>query len=236
MNKAEKEYKISYKIYYNERLKKSYFHNKLIHPLYIQVIFDRIPIIFKSYYFELFSKPRYAIHVSGKIFAPDIKQIISKEKAVIDFIINKNQQSFSLDIFKKEYNFYSRDLLDTLERDFSNYLYTFFHDAGLPFLAEIFRQEAPVSDPYKLIQDMKKALDPGFYKKLIDNSFYYAPPYLSLYSFAERFKANRLISLTVMEWLQPKTQEAFIRFFKKEYPHHIISETFKKIQQWLTGD
>jgi len=92
MNKAEKEYKISYKTYYNKRLKKSCFHNKLVHPLYIQVIFDRISIVFKSYYFELFSKPKYAIRVSGEIFAPDIKQIISEEKALIDFIINKNQQ------------------------------------------------------------------------------------------------------------------------------------------------
>jgi len=230
MNKAEKEYKISYKTYYNKRLKKSCFHNKLVHPLYIQVIFDRISIVFKSYYFELFSKPKYAIRVSGEIFAPDIKQIISEEKALIDFIINKNQQSFSLDIFKKEYTFYSKDLLDTLERDFSNYLYTFFYDDGLPFLAEIFRQGALVSDPYKIIQDMKKALDPKLYKKLIDNSFHYAPPYLSLYAFTERFKANHLISLTVMEWLQPKTQEAFIRFFKKEYPHYNITETFEKIQ------
>ncbi len=39
-----------------------------------------------------------------------------------------------------------------------------------------------------------------------------------------------------MKWEQPKTQEALIMFFEKEYPVHNITETFKKIRQRLTID
>jgi hypothetical protein len=234
MEHPGKEYKVTYKTYYNQRLKKSFFHTKLMHPLYIQVIFDRIPITFKSYYYDLFSKSKYAIQVAGQLYTPDIKQIIIKEKALLDFIINNNLQSFSLDLFKKEYAFYCRDLLDIMEGDFSNYLYTLFHDEGLPFLAETFQQGASVSVLYRLVQDMKKALDSRLYNKLIDNSFYYASPYLPLYAFTEKSKSNPPVSLTVMEWMRPETKEKFTVFFKKQYPEYDITETFRKIQQFIT--
>ena len=88
MEKITRQYKVTHKTYYNERLKKSLFHTKLMHPLYVQVIFDRIPIIFKSYYFDLFSKPKYAIRVAGQVFTPDIKEIIAKETTLLEFIID----------------------------------------------------------------------------------------------------------------------------------------------------
>jgi hypothetical protein len=101
MEKTGKEYKVTYKTYFNERLKKSQFHTRLMHPLYVQVIFDRIPIIFKSYYFDLFSKPKYAIRVAAQVFTPDIKEIIQKEEALIEFIIEKNRMIFRWNFLKK---------------------------------------------------------------------------------------------------------------------------------------
>ena len=47
MKKTDKEYKITYKTYYNDSLKKIFFHNILMYHLFIHVIFDRIPITFK---------------------------------------------------------------------------------------------------------------------------------------------------------------------------------------------
>ena len=101
MEKPGKAYKVTYKIYNNERLKKSFFHTKIMHPLYVQVTFDRVPIYFKSYYFDLFSKSKYAIQVAGQVFTPDIKEIIKKEEQLIEFIIDKNLNNFSIDLFKK---------------------------------------------------------------------------------------------------------------------------------------
>lgn len=59
-------YKVTYKTYFNERLKEVSFHGKLTHPLYIQVTFDRKTTFYKSYYFELFSKPKYLLLAAGK--------------------------------------------------------------------------------------------------------------------------------------------------------------------------
>jgi hypothetical protein len=233
MEKNKKEYKVAYKTYYNERLKKSSFHNKLVHPLYVQVTFDRVPIYFKSYYFDLFAKPKYAIQEAGQVFTPDVKGIIEKEENLAEFIIDKNLTHFSLQLFKKEYAFYSRDLLDIMEGSFLDYLFTFLQDEGLPFLADTIIKGAPEAKLYELIQDLKRSLNPELYKKLIENSFYYAPPYLPLYAFTLKPKRTPLVCLTVLEWQQPETKARFIDFFKNHYPGIDVSETLKRIEKWV---
>lgn len=233
MEKTSKSYKVTYKTYYNERLKKSFFHTKLMHTLYVQIIFDRIPIYFKSYFFDLFSKPKYAIRVAGQVFTPDIKEIIKKEETLIEFIIHKNSDDFSLDLFKKEYAFYSRDLLDIMEEDFLEYLFTFLHDQGLPFLADIIKKSASDCKPYDLAQDLKKALSATLYKTLTENSFYLAPPYLPLFAFTEKPKQTPFTIFTVKEWEQLQTKEKFIEFFKKKYPNNDVVEVLNKIQKWV---
>ena len=231
MEKDHKKYKITYKTYYNERLKQTQFHTKLMYPLYVQVIFDRIPIIFKSYYFDLFSKPRYAIRVAGEMFSPDVNDIIKKEEALIEFIIEKNKSSFSLDLFKKEYAFYSRDLLDLMEESFLHYLFTFLHDEGLPYLADTIKKGSSDCKAYDIVRDMKRVFNEKTYKKLIENSFYYAPPYLPLYAFTETPRATPLRSFSVMEWEQPGVKEEFISFFKKYYPGQDVEEAVSQIQK-----
>jgi hypothetical protein len=232
MPKPKKKYKVTYKTYFNERLKKNYFHNKLMYPLYVQITFDRIPIIFKSYYYDLFSKSKYAIEVAGQVFIPDIKEIIAKEKTLIEFIIDKNLQAFSLAVFKEQYAFYSRDLVDILEEPFLDYLFTFLQDEGLPSLAIALKKGASDCILYNLVQDMKRALTPALYNKLIENSFYYAPPYLPLFAFTEKSKQTPMQCLTVMEWQKPQTKEDFSKFFHNYYPNNDIAEILQAIQKW----
>jgi hypothetical protein len=231
MEKIGKEYKVTYKTYFNNRLKKSQFHTRLMHPLYVQVIFDRTPIIFKSYYFDLFSQPKYAIRVSGEVFTPDTKEIIQKEEALIEFIIEKNRTNFSLDLFKKEYAFYCRDLLDLMEAEFLDYLFTFLHDEGLPSLADAIKKGAANCKVYDIIRDMKSAFNDKTYKKLIENSFYYAPPYLPLYAFTEKPRRTPLTCLTIMEWEQPGTKDEFTAFFKKHYPNQSVEDAITEIHK-----
>ena len=234
MENTIKQYKVTYKTYFNERLQKSLFHTKLMHPLYVQIIFDRVPIIFKSYYYDLFSKSKYVIHVAEKVFTPDIKEIIQKEEKLIEFIIDKNLQKFSLDIFKKEYAFYSRDLPDIMEEDFLEYLFTFLHDEGMPFLANTLKKGASNAKLYDLMQNLKVAFNPELYKKLIENSFYYAPPYLQVYTIMLQLKTNQspLITLCVMDWEQ-SIQNTFTDFFKNTYPGYNVTEVIKKIKKFI---
>lgn len=229
----EKEYKVTYKTYYNDRLKQVNFHNKLTYPLYVQVTFDRKSIFFKSFFFDLFSKPKYAARIAGEVFGPDIKDIIKKEESLIEFIIDKNQDNFSLDLFKTEYAYYGRDLLDMMEPGFLEYLYTFFHDEGLPYLAETIKDGAFGCKLYELVKDFKSSLNPKLYQKLWDNSFYYSPPYLPLCAFNEKPQRTLLTAFTVMDWEHVGVKKRFLEFIQKNYPDIGASELVTEISKSL---
>lgn len=228
-----KTYKVSYKTYFNDRIKQVSFHGKLTYPLYVQVTFDRKSIFFKSYYFELFSKPRYVIFAAGMKGAPTIEQVIEKEQALLDFVADKLLSDFSLDRFKEEYTFYGKDLCDEMELGFIDYLFTFFQDKGMPALATTIMEGSKFRLVYEVVRDMKKALSKPLYDELIENSFYYAPPYLPLYGFMLQTKKWPMLSFTVMEWEDVGTNTKFADFVSKNYPDHTASELTERINKWL---
>lgn len=228
-----KTYKVSYKTYFNERLKQVSFHGKLTYPLYIQVTFDRKTIFFKSYYFELFSKPRYFLSVAGLTGGPSIEDIIKKENSLIDFIIDKNLSDFSLDLFKKEYAYYSKDLCDVTEDGFIDYMYVFFQDKGMPAFAVMVQQGSRFRIVYDVVRDMKRAFNKPLYDELVENSFYYAPPYLPLYGFMQQTKKWPMLSLTVLEWEDEKTKVQFADYVQKYYPNIDLKEVMEQVNKWL---
>ena len=228
-----KTYKVSYKTYFNERLKQVSFHGKLTYPLYIQVTFDRKTIFFKSYYFELFSKPRYFLSVAGLTGGPSIDDIIKKENALIDFIIDKNLSDFSLDLFKQEYAYYSKDLCDVTEEGFIDYMYVFFQDKGMPTFAVMVQQGSRFRIVYDVVRDMKRAFNKSLYDELVENSFYYAPPYLPLYGFMQQTKKWPMLSLTVLEWEEEKTKAQFANYIQKYYPDMDLKEVMEQVNKWL---
>jgi hypothetical protein len=230
MNKT---YQVSFKTYFNDRLKEVPFHGKLTYPLYVQVTFDRKSIFFKSYYFEVFSKPRYVLFMGGKQHGPKLDDVIAKENSLVEFIIDKCLSDFSLDRFKKEYAFYSRDLCDITEDGFSEYLFTFFNDKGMPALATALREGGRFRILYKVVRDLKGALNRPLYDELIENSFYYAPPYLPLYGFMSQSKDWPMLTLTVMEWADEKTKADFVDYLHKYYPGKDSCEVVKLVNKWV---
>jgi hypothetical protein len=230
----DKEYRVTYKTYYNDRLKQVNFHGKVTYPLYVQVTFDRKSIFFKSYFFDLFSKPKYAVRIAGEVFGPDIKDIIKKEESLIEFIIDKNQDNFSLDLFKTEYAYYGRDLLDMMEGGFLDYLYTFLYDEGLPYLAETVKAGAYGCKLYELVKDFKRSFNPKLYQKLWENSFYYSPPYLPLCAFNEKPQRSLLTAFTVMDWEQVKVKESFSEFMEKNYPEQNVKDLLMLIDKKIS--
>ncbi|NLR63264.1 hypothetical protein HGH92_03005 [Chitinophaga varians] len=228
-----KTYKVSYKTYFNERLKQVSFHGKLTYPLYIQVTFDRKTIFFKSYYFELFSKPRYFLSVAGLTGGPSIEDIIKKENSLIDFIVEKILSDFSLDLFKQEYAYYSKDLCDVTEEGFIDYMYIFFQDKGMPAFAVMVQQGSRFRIVYDVVRDMKRAFNKPLYDELVENSFYYAPPYLPLYGFMQQTKKWPMLSLTVLEWEDEKTKVQFADYVQKYYPNMDLKEVMEQVNKWL---
>jgi hypothetical protein len=225
--------KITFKTYLNDRLNQVDFHGVFTFPLYVQLTYKRKTIFFKSYYFELFSKDRYFLKVPGVgSKGPDLEQVIEKENELIDFIIAKHKDDFSLDLFKQAYAYYSKDLCDLAEKEFINYLHTFFWDEGMPALGDIFKHGSKNVIAYDAVRDMKRSFNKPLYEKLLENSFYYAPPYLPIYGFMAQFKRWPMLCLTVMEWERPETQTAFRAYTALYYANMPADELVIQVNKW----
>jgi len=222
--------KISYKTYYNDRLKQVDFHGRVTYPLYVQVTYERKTIFFKSYYFELFSKPRFFLDVPGAgSKVPELELAIRKEHEVIDFIINKHQDDFSLEIFKDAYNYYSKDVCDLAESGFRDYLFTFFWDVGSPHLGDLVKHGGKSVVAYDLVRDFKRNFQKEKYDKLVKNSFEHAPPYLPLYGFMSERKRWPELCLTMMEFRDLETAVEFRAYVERVYPGVNVLELAKEV-------
>jgi len=225
--------KISYKTYPNDRLKQVDFHGTLVYPLYVQVTYDRKPIYFKSYYFELFSKPRYLLTVPGVASkAPAMEQIIEEENNLINFIIEKHRDDFSLEIFKTAYSYYSKDMCDVMEGGFVDYLHTFFWDEGNPTLGDVLLKGCSSVIAFDVVRDFKRIMSKEQYDKLVGNSLYYAPPYLPVYGFMARQKRWPMLIITMRELEQPETLKEFVGFIHQNYPQRPFEEILEMVRNW----
>ncbi len=203
-------------------------------PLYVQVTFARKTHFFKSYYFELFAKDRYFLKIPGTSIAegPGLLQVIYMETEVIKFITEKHRDNFSLERFRKEYDYYSKDLCDELESGFIDYLYTFFYDEGQPALAVTIKAGSKFTVAFDIVRDLKKGLNKTLYEKLITNSFYYAPPYLPVYSFMKEVKKWPMLCLTRKEWELAETKKAFKAYVKSHYPEMDADKVIEQIDHY----
>lgn len=225
--------KISYKTYLNDRLKQVSFHGEPTYPLYVQVTYERKTIYFKSYYFELFSKPRYLLTVPAVgTKAPSIEEIIEQENEVISFIIEKHKDDFSLELFKTAYTYYSKDLCDVMERGFIQYLHVFFWDEGNPALGDVLLNGCSKVVAFDVVRDFKRTLNKPLYDRLVTNSLYYAPPYLPLYGFMTQTKRWPMLLLTVRELEQPENLRAFMEYVIKFYPDRPADQLLELVAKW----
>ena len=229
----KKIYQVTYKVYHNERIKKVSFHGKLVYPLYIRLTFDRRSTEYKSNMFDLFMKPKYGIRVSGQVYPPSIEKVIQREEKLIEFVIDRHPDDFSLEVFKQEYDHYSRDLLDEMETGFMNYIQTFFEDEGMPNLGDVLANSRWEVSLYEVIRDLKMALKPDLYQRLIDHSFHYAPPYFPLHQFIETPLRPPLTVLTVMDWEILSTKKRFSDFMERNYPRQDLKGTLEQVDEWL---
>jgi len=67
---------------------------------------------------------------------------------------------------------------------------------------------------------------------LINNSFDYAPPYLPLYGFMQQTKKWPMLSLSVMEWEDPRVKAAFMEYVKTCYPDRNRNEVLAQVENW----
>lgn len=225
-------YQVTYKVYPNERLKKVSFHGKLVFPLYLRLTFDRRTTEYRSKLFDLFMQAKYAIRISGEIFPPPIEKVIEREEKLIEFIIDRHSGDFSLELFKRDYEYYSRDLLNEMESGFAIYLDTFFDDEGMPSLGDALANNYLEVSLHDVTLDLKRAIKPELYQRLIDQSFLHAPPYFPLFQFAEKKFGRPLTALTLVDWENISTRERLLDFIKKTYPQHETT-LLDQIDKWV---
>jgi len=224
---------VTYKTDFNERLKQVSFHGEDTYPLYVQITFMRKTYYFKSYYFELLSSPRFSLTVAGITEGPSIQDAIEMELEVCKFIIERHPDDFSLDLFKKEYAFYSKDLCEIMENAFLDYLFVFFNDEGASTFATTIAIGGRYRIAFELVRDMKRVLSKPVYEKLIENAFFYAPPYLIIYGFMNQLKRWPLLCLTVMEWESEIIQAKFIDYLRQNHANRKPEEVKAQIQKWI---
>lgn len=103
----------------------------------------------------------------------------------------------------------------------------------MPAFAVTVREGSRYRIAYDVVRDMKRAFTKSLYDELVENSLYYAPPYMPLYGFMQQTKRWPMLSLTVMEWETGDTQTAFIEYLQKYYPQNDAGEIKEQIEKWL---
>lgn len=225
-----KTYQVTYKTYFNERVNPVDFHRKQTYPLYVQVTYNRQTIFFKSAFFDLLSIKRPML-TSARMLPPTVEDASRMEEELIECIVLKHTDDFDLELFKREYQYYTRELETLLEASFIDYLTTFFEDKGKATFARLIQTgSSKLIVPY-LLHDMKGILTPKIYEELIENSLYHAAPYIPLIHFTQQFKQWPFMFLTVKEWEDPGTQAAFTAYCEQRYPQVPAADFLKDINK-----
>jgi len=223
---------LTYKLTLNERLKPVTFHGREIFPLYLRVTYNRVPTFFKSYYFDLLKPSKH------NFSKPPLNEVMEAEKKVIEFVVAKigSDPNLSLELFKKQYDYFSRDLVSVMEKDFKSYLVTFFQDEGYPVFASTIKFPDNILKCDDLLYDLKSVLKPSLFAKLLENAVEYAPPYIPIAAFARKLKDNLLGILPVFLWNNEDTKKSFRNTLTKEFPAYSYLKIFDYIEQIESQD
>lgn len=225
----KKHLKFSYKVYTNTRLQMVPFHGQLTAPLYIQLIYNKRPIYFKSAYFSQLSSPKYSVRSILGHQAPAISQVTNLEEKLLEYLSKKYINSFDLDALKADYYVLSQDLLFHLEEGFQRFMVTFLHDEGLPVMAFMISEGGKYSTAEQILNDLKSALNHKLFVKLTENAVHYAPPYIPLCAFLRSIRRQAIPLLSVLDWSSIDIKNDFKAFLQDNYPHY----SFDQIEQYL---
>ena len=197
---AKEYYDVSFKTYHNERIKPVMFKGVETHPLYVQVIYDRRSVFFKSYYFELFAQPKYAF------LETSIQDINELESRVIEYLINWRSEWFNLDQLMRDYKKESRDLLDSFDGSFKVWLGDFFREEGLPGLAAQMESNPELVAGIRLWDDLKTAVRPELFERMEDRVFLYDTPYIPLAWYIREKFPDGPFCLPWFEWIETQAE------------------------------
>ena len=204
-------YDVSYKTYFNERLKPVRFRGKESYPLYIQVTYDRKTTSFKSYYFELFSRPKYAF------LDITMDQIEQLESGVLDYVINRFSDEFSTDKIATRYKIFSQDVLDYMDVPFKKFLGEYFTKKEYPGIGELLQLASEDVCSIRIWDDLKKIIEPRALEYL-EYAAVQEGTYLSLAIYIRHAAPKGPFCLPLHLWDDETTQERIENYLDERGP------------------
>ena len=206
-NMAKENYDISYKTYLNTRLNTVIFRGEETHPLYIRMTFDRQTVFFKSYFFDLFARPKY------QFLKMSISSIEKMEIETIGRIIGRQTDEFHLSTFLQQYKVLTACLLDAFDRPFQEWLSAWFQKKDLPGLSALIRTGMEETAAIRVWDDFEKCLDPSVYGKLKDAAISDAPAYLPLVTYLRHRSPKGPFCLPLLDWSDEQDRRTIEDFF-----------------------
>jgi hypothetical protein len=206
----KKYYDVSYKTYLNDRIKPKMFQGAESYPLYVRVTFDRETSFFKSYYFDLFARPKYDFQQTS------IAQIGELEGRVINHIISNNEEDFDLYGFSRQYKILSQDVLDNFDGRFRLWLADYLKEDGLSGLGTLLAYSPDEVAGIRVWEDLKKILEPERFEKMEEKGVR-AGPYLPLAMYVRHQSPEGPFCLPLHEWLVEENNIAIENFIDEKF-------------------
>ena len=224
---AKEYYQVSYKTYPNERVKPVLFRGRETFPLYVQLTYDRKTTTLKSYYFDVFAQPMY------DYLGTTISQMDELESRVIDYVTVKYADRFDLSEFPSRYRMFNKDVLDSLEKPFKEWLISFFEEERAPGYAALLRLGMQTVCALELWDEFQIALAPELYQLLMTKAAKDAPPYIPMAEFIRNRQPKGPFCLPLHEWIQHEKQVEAEEYIYNEFHDYSMGRIFKVIRTLL---
>lgn len=218
--------KITFKLYLNRRLKQVLYDGNKTYPLYIQIIYKRSPIYFKSYYFEAFSL------ITSEVTLDQIKKL---ELRVLEYLVSNLQAPKSVSEIKTGYKYYSADLCKITEPEYLGFLELFLRRNKLNTLSDILSTGSTANKLHLLTDELKVILKPSVYRELIDQAFseqHASGIYLVLSDFVSYLKLGYR-PLTAIDFEMDNIRSSFIAFVTATYPERNPNDMLMNVDKRL---
>ena len=224
----------TFRVYQQQRVKHmTPFFGPEVYPLYVRVTHGTKSLNFKSHCFEQLLKAKYQNGVRLGHAAPSLAEVIQLETRLIGFLIGRHPDDFSLPVFKKEYDFYTHDLLDELDEDFKNYLVSFFFREGMPSIAYLLENQRAKLTADLVLDDLKRSLSKPVYDKMIEASLYAAPPYIPLLAFYRLRRPDSTGMLLTYQFYQENFESELKEFIRTAYPDYKLNHPYRYLSDYL---
>ena len=126
--------------------------------------------------------------------------MVRLESRVIDDIITRNAEGFSMGLFERQYKMAGRDLLDSFDGSFKAWLVGYLIEEKRPGLAAIVEHGLDEVSSIQLWDDLRSCLDAELFKKMEERAARFGGPYLPLATYVRHQFPKGPFCLPLHEW------------------------------------